>query len=175
MDHAKPAQLAAILYEDAATVEALMQRFAEALQAAGVDVCGVIQLPPTAAGCGPEAPMCLRDLRSGAVTRICQDLGRDATGCRLDTAAMAAVAARLRQQAETPSDIIFISKFGKQEAAGAGFRDEIAHAVQEGRTVITAVKHSLLPDWLQFTGGIGTVLEAQPWVLQDWWRRLRDG
>jgi hypothetical protein len=167
-----PNRFAAILYEDGAKVDGLMTSFAAELMAAGVDARGVVQLPPDAEGCGPGALMKLRDVASGEVIPLCQNLGPGAGACHLDSSALADAAHRLRAAASGPSDILFFSKFGKQEAAGAGMRAELAFAISEGRTVLTAVKRSLLPAWRSFTGGQGTLLDHRLWVVRAWWADL---
>jgi molybdate transport system ATP-binding protein len=113
--------------------------------------------------------MKLRDLGTGEIIPLCQDLGPGAGSCKLDSSALARAAHRLRADASRPSDILFFSKFGKQEAAGAGMRAELAYAISEGRTVLTAVKRPLLSAWRSFTGGQGTLLESRLWVVRDWW------
>lgn len=167
-----PRRFAAIVYEDGTKVDGLMTAFAHELRAGGVDARGIVQLPPEAAGCGPGALMKLSDVATGETIPLCQDLGPGAGGCCLDSSALAGAAQRLQVAASTPSDILFCSKFGKQEAAGHGMRAELAYAVSEGRTVLTAVKRSLLPSWLAFTGGQGTLLEPRLWVVRDWWSDL---
>ncbi|RBP09834.1 uncharacterized protein DUF2478 [Roseiarcus fermentans] len=167
-----PRRFAAIVYEDGARVDGLMTAFAAELVAAGVNARGIVQLPPYAEGCGPGALMKLRDVASGEVIPLCQNLGPGAAACHLDSAALAGAAHRLRAAASEPSDILFFSKFGKQEAAGAGMRAELAFAISEGRTALTAVKRSLLPAWRSFTGGHGTLLAPRLWVVRDWWADL---
>ena len=71
-----------------------------------------------------------------------------------------------------PSEIVFFSKFGKQEVPCGGMRAELAYAISEGRTVLTAVKRSLPPAWGGFTGGQGTLLEPRLWVVRDRWADL---
>ena len=167
-----PNRFAAIVYDDGASVDGLMTRFAEELLGAGVDARGIVQLPPDADGCGPGALMKLRDVATGEIIPLCQNLGPGAASCALDSAALAGAAQRLRTAASAPSDILFFSKFGKQEAAGGGMRAELAFAISEGRTVLTAVKRALLPAWRSFTGGQGTLLEHRMWVVRDWWGDL---
>ncbi len=164
-----PNRFAAIVYDHGAKVDGLMSTFARELIEAGVDARGIVQLPPDAAGCGPGALMKLRDVATGEVIPLCQDLGSGAGSCCLDASALAGAAHRLHSAASRPSDILFFSKFGKQEAAGAGMRAELAYAISEGRTVLTAVKRPLLPAWRSFTGGQGTLLENRLWVVRDWW------
>ncbi|MGO9741304.1 MAG: DUF2478 domain-containing protein [Roseiarcus sp.] len=163
-----PNRIAAVIYEDGAAVDLLMTTFARELVERGVDATGIVQLPPDEAGCGAGALMKLMAVESGEILPLCQDLGPGAGSCCLDTSALASASRRLRDDASRPSDILFVSKFGKQEANGKGFRDEIAYAVGEGRLVLTAVKRNMLERWLEFTGGQGTLLEARLWVLRDW-------
>ncbi len=68
-----------------------------------------------------------------------------------------------------PSDILFFSKFGKQEAKGGGFRAEIAFAVGEGRMALTAVKRGLVHNWLAFTGGLGATLDHRLRLVRNSW------
>ncbi len=56
-----PKRLAAIVYDDGVAVDALMTSFARELVEAGVNARGIVQLPPDPPGCGPGAPMRLRD------------------------------------------------------------------------------------------------------------------
>lgn len=162
-------RLAALLYDDGPAADALLLRFIAARQATGAVVRGVVQLPPAEPGCGPEAPMLLRDIASGEVIRLCQDLGPGADACRLDPDALARAAARLRAAITQPSDLLVVSKFGKQEASGQGFRDEIAEAVAEGRSVLTTVKRPLLAEFQAFTGGLARLLPPEEAALRAWW------
>ena len=164
-----PNRFAAIVYDDGAKVDGLMSNFSRELVDAGVDARGVVQLPPDAEGCGPGALMKLRDVATGEIIPLCQDLGPGAGSCCLDASALAGAAHRLRRAASASPDILFFSKFGKQEAQGRGMRAELAYAISEGRTVLTAVKRSLLPAWNSFTGGQGTLLEHRLWVVRNWW------
>ena len=167
-----PNRFAAIVYDSGAKVDGLMSGFARELVEAGVDARGIVQLPPDADGCGPGALMKLCDIATGEVLPLCQDLGPGAGSCCLDTSALASAAHRLSAAAGEPCEILFFSKFGKQEAAGGGMRAELACAISEGRIVLTAVKRSLLPAWGRFTGGQGTLLEPRLWVVRDWWADL---
>lgn len=69
-------------------------------------------------------------------------------------------------------DLIFVSRFGKLEARGLGLREEFALAVETGRPVLTALHRGLVHNWFEFTGGVGTLLEARLFVLRDWWRAV---
>ena len=84
-----PNRFAAIVYDHGAKVDGLMSTFARELIEAGVDARGIVQLPPDAAGCGPGALMKLRDVATGEVIPLCQDLGSGAGSCCLDASALA--------------------------------------------------------------------------------------
>ena len=172
MSGINPLKLAAVVYDDGVSVDALMTDFSRELIVAGVAARGVVQLPPDAAGCGPAALMSLQMVRSGEIIRMCQDLGPGSMSCALNPEVFTTVGMTLRQEASEDCDIMFISKFGKQEANGKGLRDEIAFVIASGCTLLTAVKRPLAPKWLQFTGGQGTLLDARAWVLRDWWSEV---
>jgi hypothetical protein len=132
-DALNPNRFAAIVYEDGVAVDALMCAFAAEIVAAGVTAHGVVQLPPDADGCGPDAPMRVQVVETGEILPICQDLGHGSASSKLDPTALADAVVRLRKCACLPSEILFFSKFGKQEANGGGFRAEFACAIGAGR------------------------------------------
>ena len=74
-------RFAAIVHDNGAKVDGLMASFAETLIEAEVDAHGIVQLLPDAAGCGPGALMKLRDVATGEVIPLCQDLGPGAGSC----------------------------------------------------------------------------------------------
>ena len=72
------------------------------------------------------------------------------------------VAARLTRT----TDLLIINKFGKQEAAGRGFRDFIAAAMAEEIPVLIAVAPELVAAFTGFAGDYATPLtwaEAEAW------------
>lgn len=167
-----PLMLAAIVYDDGVAIDALIECFATELSAVPLRIGGVLQVPPHGPGCGPRRPLCVRDVATGEIIPICQDLGPGSASCALDPHGLAEAAMRLRRAADEDLDLIFVSKFGRQEAAGRGFREEIALAALSGKPVLTAVKRGLTGNWFAFTGGTGTLLDARLWVLRDWWRSV---
>jgi hypothetical protein len=116
--------------------------------------------------------MRLRDVATGDVLPLCQPLGASADGCRLDPERFAQAASRMRKVCEADADLVFVSRFGKMEANGKGFREVMALAVERGVPVLTAVRRGLVDNWFGFTGGVGTVLDAHLWVLEQWWREI---
>lgn len=172
VEQADGMNLAAVVYDDGVAIDSLLTEFARELAAQGVRIGGVVQVPRDGPGCGPDAPMLLQDVATGEIISICQRLGPGAQSCRLDPRGLAEAAMRIRRAAEDSVDLLFVSKFGKQEASGQGFRNELALSALSGSPVLTGVRRGLVDNWLSFTGGLGTLLNARLWVLRDWWKEV---
>lgn len=168
--HGRISHLAAVLYRGTTDIDGLMASFLAELAANRQRVAGVVQVAIPGRVCGPNAPMLLRDLATGEVLTISQDLGSGAQSCRLDSAALADAAVRVRHAVEAPDvDLVVISKFGKEEAAGRGLREEMALAAANGRPVLTTLRRNLSEDWVTFTGDPATILEPTLASLRSWW------
>jgi len=97
--------------------------------------------------------------------RISQSLGAGSQGCRLDADALERAAALAASRLEG-ADLALVNKFGKQEAAGRGFRDFIAAALAEEIPVLIAVAPELVPAFIEFAGDYAVPLtwpEAEGW------------
>ena len=79
--------------------------------------------------------------------------------------AAAGAAARLEG-----ADLALVNKFGKQEAAGRGFRDFIAAALAEEIPLLIAVAPELVPAFTEFAGDYATPLT---WPEAEAWCRVR--
>ncbi|HEY0466827.1 MAG TPA: DUF2478 domain-containing protein, partial [Polyangiaceae bacterium] len=132
-----------------------------------------IQLPRSEPGCGPRALRQLRDLETGEAIPLCRALaGQGGKSCALDPTSIQRAAQRISAATQRGADLVFLSRFGRQEAAGRGFSEALALAVQRRRPVLTAVRRGLADNWLSAAGGMGTLLDARLWVLKDWWNEL---
>lgn len=170
-----PAQpIAAIVYRAEDDIEALLTRAARTLAARGVKLGGVIQHSAAASGSEP-CGMQLEDLASGERFALSQAPAAGVTGCRLDPDALARGAVLIRKAVEGGAELVFANKFGAQEAAGTGLRDDIAFAVASGVPVLTAVGEHLLADWNAFTGGGASLLDTDPASVPAWWQALQAG
>jgi molybdate transport system ATP-binding protein len=165
-----PRKFAAVVYDDGVAVDLLLATFVDQLRSRSVRVGGIVQMPPTEPGCGPGALRSVRDLATGETLSICRVDG--AEGCRFDPEKLQEASQRVQAASEGCADIVFVSRFGKEEARGGGLCGELARAAGAGRPVLTAVRRGLVPNWLSFSGGIGTMLEARLWVLENWWDNL---
>jgi len=158
--------LAAVIY---ATGEgAVIGRLAEAARASGLAVAGMIQKDERR----PDRRRCdmsLVDLATGTEIPISQDRGKDARGCRLDHGALeeaAALAMRALSDEGLP-DLLVLSKFGKREIEGHGFRQIVERAVELGVPVLVGVGGEHVAGFRDFAGDYGIVLEDEA-AASDW-------
>lgn len=108
-----------------------------------------------------------------APIRISQSLGAGSSGCRLDSDALeraAGLAERVLAERGAGVDLVIVNKFGKQEAAGRGFRGLIGAALAEDVPVLTAVAPDQLAGFLEFAGDYATRLD---WETAAAWCRDR--
>lgn len=167
----QPLPIAAIVYRPSDHIEPVLIEAARALARDGVRLGGILQhdIPTTIEDpCGME----LEDLASGERFALSQELGSGSEACRLDPNALAQAAVAVRGALEHGAQVVFINKFGAQEANGSGLRDEMAMAVTSGVPVITAVGERFLAEWQHFTGGQSALLEPTVDSVLAWWRGL---
>lgn len=162
--------IAAVQGASSATIQALLADFAAGLAREGVRVAGIVEVAASApqGGCRDIA---LRDLASGALISISQDLGPGSTACNLDADGLAAACVAVERSLARGADLAVISKFGKQEAARSGLADAFRAAVEAGVPILTAVNPSMAAPWSAFAGALAEVLPAEREALASWWRR----
>jgi hypothetical protein len=158
--------IAALVYSPEADPEAVLAEVVRLLQARGVALAGGIE--HNSGVCSSEMEL----LPSGVRMSISQDLGSGASGCRLDTTALAEAASAMRRAIEASPSLAVFNKFGGQEAAGGGLRDEMAAAVMAGVPVLTMVGERFMTQWLEFTGGDSVQLPCSVEAALDWWDSL---
>ncbi|MGD9604465.1 MAG: DUF2478 domain-containing protein [Gammaproteobacteria bacterium] len=117
-----------------------------------------------------RSPMVLHDLMSGERTKISQDLGPAATGCALDTGQLARAGQAIYRAIDADVALVIVNKFGAQEAAGAGLRDELLAVALAGIPLLTTVKPDLVNDWHAFAGDLGCVLPPRHEDVLAWCR-----
>jgi molybdate transport system ATP-binding protein len=166
---ADPRLFAAVVYDDRVSIDTLLGTFAADLEAAGTKVGGVIQISEEP-GCGPGSPLRLRDVATGEILPICETV--EQRFCRLNSERFDRAASHIRAACATDAELIVVSRFGKMEARGEGFRDEITTAIRSGRRLLTAVRRGLVHNWFEVAGDVGTVLDARLWVLRNWWSEI---
>jgi hypothetical protein len=165
------APIAALPADDSAAVQALMRAFADLLATRGVRVGGVTQARDNDAR--GRSRIMLRDLRTGADYPISQDLGPGSVACNLDNSELALACGAVEEAARTGADLIFISKFAKQEAARAGLCDAFRAAISAHIPVVAAVSPYFRDEWRAFAGELAVDVSPDINALEAWWSRMR--
>lgn len=151
----------------------VLTRVAERLRAAGTTVHGAIQCNTERAD-GGLCDMDVSILPNGRVLRVSQNLGREARGCRLDAAALEQAVADVKQSFSPTAALLLINKFGKQEAAGGGFRGLIGDAIGWGVPVLTSVNRLNIDAFEAYTAGTATKLPAREEALLEWFQTISE-
>jgi len=139
------------------TTDQLLRDLAAKLEDRGVRLAGAVQINEEYCE-SPRARMDLRILGSDTDVRISQDLGPQATGCRLDASGLEDAAHAVHKTLDNGPQMLIINKFGKQEREGKGFRDTIAEAISSDIPTILGVSPTLVPDFLEFADGLASPL-----------------
>ena len=134
---------------------------------AGLSISGVLQWPVIEGG-DHRCDVILEDLASGHRTELFENRGPGARGCRLDTAALADIAARIEGSLEKAPDLLILNKYGKVECEGGGFRDLIANAIDREIIVVIGVPQRNLNPWREFAGDLAVEISGDGAALQDW-------
>lgn len=161
-------RIAAVVYERHDPVDAVVAGFAARLAAEGRVVAGLLDAAPADDACLVR-DMALEDLSTGAIVSICQDLGPDSRGCRIDPRGLAQAGALLRAGIDAHPDCVLVNKFGKMEADGLGLADEIGRCVAAGVPLVIGVPRRFLEAWNAFAGGLDTQLPCSDAALAEWW------
>lgn len=142
-----------------------MAALARTLAAQGLRLAGAVQTNLNrGADCACDMELTVLGTDAAPI-RISQSLGAGSQGCRLDADALERAAALAASRLEG-ADLALVNKFGKQEAAGRGFRDFVAAALAEEVPVLIAVAPQLLPAFAEFAGDYAMPLtwaEAEGW------------
>lgn len=166
--------LAAVIYAEGEDCNSLLRTFANEQIEEGFAVSGLVQRNGLAADCVTK-DMELEDLASRTQINICQALGSQSTGCRIDPQAMARAAGLLRASFGPDNDLVIINKFGKLEAEKQGLLSEIAEAYGTGVPLLVGVPDRFLEAWHDFAGEDFTSLPCSIEALRMWWASLHAG
>lgn len=168
----RPLPIAAIVHESAEYADEILYPFIQELQSQEKNILGVVQAHPEVSY-AYGSQMGIIDLSSGAYLSIAQDLGKHNTSCCLDAEAVSNASTILQAARMQNPDLLIVNRFGKLEAEGTGFADEMLEIMSEGTApMLTVVAERFLPMWREFTGGLATELEATPTALQHWFEQL---
>jgi hypothetical protein len=171
-DKLQKPRIAAIRSDASKTVQAQMAAFALDLRARGFAVAGVAQTRVLDENTGRNR-IVLRDLQSGDLYPISQDLGPGSVACNLDAGELALACAAVERAAAQGADLIVLSKFSKQEASRGGLSDAFRCAILAKIPVIAAVSPDFLEEWDAFAGHLSQFVEPSHAALEAWWREMR--
>ncbi len=165
-------RIAALRADKSKAAQALMHSFARGLRRRGFSVAGLVQtrLPDAR---GAKKRIVLRDIATGAVFSISQDLGRGSVACNLDTSELALACASIERAAAAGVDLIVLSKFSKQEAERGGLCDAFRAALLAKTPIVAAISPHFCAEWGDFAGDLYEFVEPNRAALEAWWRRMR--
>ncbi|CUH39660.1 ABC-type molybdate transport system, ATPase component [Jannaschia seosinensis] len=162
-------RLACTMTEGRGELDPLLHAVARAAMADGLRLAGIVQINSERPGdtrCDMDALV----LPDGPVIRISQSLGPGARGCQLDAAGLETAVAAAETALAGGADLLIVNKFGKQEAAGRGFRNVIARALELDADVLVGVNRTNLPALEAYAGTDVTRLPPAVAPLLAWVR-----
>lgn len=159
-------RLAHVSIEGRGETDRFLAAVADALEAEGIRLCGVVQTN-TARADRPKCEMDLRVLPDGPTLRISEDRGALARGCILDRAALEQTVIEVSRRLHG-ADVLIVNKFGKREAEGHGMVPVIAEALETGIPVLVGVNKLNLEPFLAFAGEMSLALPADMRQAVDW-------
>jgi hypothetical protein len=155
-------------------IQSTLAEFAALGLRRGLRVAGMIE-EVTDCSRGDCRSLALRDLTTGDLISISQDLGKGSEACNLDPAGLAAACAAVERAIEGGADFVILSKFGKLEVAHSGLLDAFRAAIIADLPIVTAVAPSHAEAWTDFAGALFTYVEPDMSRLDAWWWAAHDG
>ena len=164
-DHDK--KVVAFVYPTEEFPREIFSTLAKRCRELGLSISGVLQ-SPLLEGRDHRCDVILEDLASGHRTELFENRGPGARGCRLDTAALADIAARIEGSLEYAPNLLILNKYGKVECEGGGFRDLVANAIDREIVVVIGVPQRNLELWREFAGDLSVEISGDGAALQEW-------
>jgi nucleoside-triphosphatase THEP1 len=161
-------RLAAIVFDRDENPDAPLAAFIEAAARRGIRVAGLAQVRADGDRRGSH-DVAVRDLVTGEILPIMQDLGAEATGCSVDPAAIAEAARLLSRAIATRPDLLIVNRFGRLECEGGGMLVEIGQALADGIALIACVPKRYRDAWNAFAAGLDAQLPPSREAIEDWW------
>jgi hypothetical protein len=159
--------LAALVYDGHDDPDAVLRDFADALNAQGRRVVGMVQTGQCA-----DSSLSAVLVHSGETLLLAQPPSPGATGCKLDLSRLQDAGARIADALAAGADLLIINRFGKRERDGKGLGFLIERALGADIPVIIAVSSNRFADWISFSGGMSVKLACDRDALEAWWRSV---
>ena len=148
----------------------LLSDIAAQFQSNGVQLAGIVKELDYTSGFENGCDMKVRVLPKGPVIQITQNLGKGSDACRLDPGAIANAVATVENGALEGAELFILNKFGPEEAAGRGFCNVIAAALDRDIPVLVGVGTASIPAFETFTGGLANALSPQGPAILAWFQ-----
>jgi hypothetical protein len=148
----------AIVYSMGSSFERFLGETTAVLIADGVRLAGLVQHSEPRPG-RAKCDMFLRDLSTGQLHGLSEDRGPEARGCVLDVDRLLAACEVARRGLSNESDLLVLSKFGKAETEGGGFRSLISSALDLSVPVLIGVPEINLEAFRTFAAGLAHEIE----------------
>ncbi|AXC49054.1 DUF2478 domain-containing protein [Paracoccus suum] len=145
----------------------LLADLAQRLAADGVRLAGAVQANRPASGSRPAEMVAKLLHPGGGEVVISQALGPGARGCCLDAEGLERAAQQARDGLAA-AQLVLLSKFGRQEAAGRGFRDLVAEGLHLGLPVLVAISPDAADAFARFADGLAEAVA--PDAAEGWCR-----
>ncbi|RWM28555.1 MAG: DUF2478 domain-containing protein [Mesorhizobium sp.] len=150
--------ITAIVYSGGSTFETFLREATAAMAARGVRLAGLVQHSEAK----PDRLKCdmhLQDLATSRLYGISDDRGRHARGCVLNTDRLTRACQAAEEGLSAGTDVLVLSKFGKTEAEGGGFRDLMARALELSVPVLIGAPLVNLASFREFADGLAREIE----------------
>lgn len=163
-------KLGYVIADGPGETDRLLSRTAAWLAQDGRRLAGVVKILAEAPAGADHCDMDLRVLPDGPGIRITQSLGEGAQGCRLDPAGIEEAVSCVEASDIARADMLFLNKFGPQEAEGRGFCGAIGTALESGVPVILGVGRGSREAFDAFADGLAERVPADEGSIRDWCR-----
>jgi hypothetical protein len=167
-------RIAALQGASSATIQTLLDHFALRAARQGHKIAGVVELASGEAQ-GACRGRFVRDLATGTVISISQNLGHGSTACNLDPSGLIDACAAVERAIAAGADLVILSKFGKIEADRGGLSDAFRAAITAGLPILTAVSPAMTAAWRLFAGPLSEFLPVDASMVDAWWSGIRAG
>lgn len=154
--------ITALVYSDSAAADRALREIAVELLENGHRLAGLVQINTPRPG-HSRCDMLLEDLAGGEQLRFSQDRGPEARGCALDIGQLLEAMQKVRAALADKPELVILSKFGKTEAEGGGFRPLIAEAIELGLPLLIGVPWRNIESWRIFAGPLAREITLDAW------------
>lgn len=151
-------QITAIVYPKEVNFEAFLQDITGVMSAQGLRLAGLVQHSQPKPG-RTKCDIYLRDLSTDELHGISNDRGPHASGCVLNTDRLLTACEVAEAGLSDQADLLVLSKFGKAEVEGGGFRSLMIRALELSVPILIGVPAINLTPFRTFADGLAREIE----------------